>query len=200
MLPVFACAQRVTHVRSRDLLLGALVENDHLVARLAHALELRPSPLGEEPQILRDSRGHVRGPELGLVHGEGDHVRVDPLVLGNRRDHQQPLHVAERVRLGQVSQRVARLFLDPLRIGIRDADEHLVGLRGRTAQIFQVPVVEGLEAPVNHPATHSTKTPAPSSTRPILRMKSRRASNSASSAAPRSAGSETSRPPAVCGS
>ena len=37
------------------------------------------------------------------------------------------------------------------RIGIRDPDEHVVGARRCAAQVFQMSVVEGLEAPVNHP-------------------------------------------------
>ena len=45
-----------------------------------------------------------------------------------------------------------------------------------------------------------TATPDPSSTAPTRRMKSPRAANWACSVTPWSAGSETSRPPAVCGS
>src|ERR687887_2943032 len=99
-------------------------------------------------------------------------------------------------------QRVARLLPDPGRIRVRDPDEDGFGACSRAAQVLEMSVVEGLEAPVNHSQIHiySTVTPAPSSTRPMRRMKSLRAANSASSAGARSAGTDTKRPPAVCGS
>src|SRR5436309_15812649 len=97
-------------------------------------------------------------------------------------------------------QRIARLLLDTGRIRVRDPDEDGVRASGRAAQVLEMSVVEGLEAPVNHPQAHSTATPAPSSTRPMRRMNSLRELNSASNAGPRSAGTETSSPPAVCGS
>src|SRR5437763_7818984 len=143
-----------------------------------------------------------------------------------------------------MTQRIARLLLDPGRIGIRDADEDDVRACGGATKVLQMSVVERLEAPVNHAGghwslvlarnskwrsrsqrigqraetdarakpvrpeddiasdvvAHSTTTPTPSSTLPMRRMKSLRALNSASSVGPRSAGSETSKPPAVCGS
>src|SRR5918999_5396286 len=100
-----------------------------------------------------------------------------------------------------MAQRIARLRLDSTRVGVGDADEDLVGPLSRADEILEVSVVEGLEAPVDHPrAAQTTRTPDPSSTRPTRRRNSLRAMNSASSAGPFSAGSETSNPPAVCGS
>jgi len=78
-------------------------------------------------------------------------MRANPFVVGDGLDHQQPLDVREGVRLREMAERVALLLLDPRRIGIRDPDEDLVGLRRGPAQVLQVPVVEGLEAPVDHP-------------------------------------------------
>src|SRR5919201_7167223 len=98
-------------------------------------------------------------------------------------------------------QRIGSLGLDPLAIGVGDPDEDLLAPRRGALQVLDVAVVKGLEPPVDHAAgDHSTATPAPSSTRPTRRMKSLRDSNSACSAGARSAATETSRPPAVCGS
>jgi hypothetical protein len=55
-----------------------------------------------------------------------------------------------------MAERIARLLPDALRIGIRDPDEHVVRLRRRTAEIFEVSVVKGLEPPVDHAGAHST--------------------------------------------
>ena len=101
--------------------------------------------------------GHVGSPELRLVDRERDHVQPpgrDLSVGRGRLHHQQPLDVAERIRLGQVPQRVARLGLDPRRVGVRDPDEHLVRALGRAAQVLEVAVVKRLEPPVDHPAAH----------------------------------------------
>src|SRR3954471_3040039 len=50
--PLATRAESVAHVRSGNLLLGALVEDDDLVPGLAHALELRATPFGEQPEVL----------------------------------------------------------------------------------------------------------------------------------------------------
>src|SRR5207244_9604753 len=113
-------------------------------------------------------------------------------------DHQQPLRVRPRVRLGQVPQRVARLGLDASRIGIRDAHEDLVDARRCTAEIFQMAEMERLKAPVDHAtgdAAHSTTTPEPSSTAPTRRTNRPLSMNSASSTGAFPRGSETTRPP-----
>ena len=135
-----------------------------------------------------DVRRHVGVPELGLVDRERDHVQplgLEASVGRGRLHHQQPLDVAERIRLRQVPQRVGGLGLDPRRVGVRDPDEHLVRALGGAAQVLEVAVVERLEPPVDHPRgarAQPTTTPEPSSTRPTRRMKSFRDSNSASSA------------------
>ena len=56
-LPVAAVAERLADVGARDLLLGALVEHDHLVAGLAQPVELRPAPLREQADELRHPAG-----------------------------------------------------------------------------------------------------------------------------------------------
>src|SRR2546421_6083974 len=53
-----------------------------------------------------------------------------------------------------MTQRIARLLLDPGRIGIRDADEDHVRACGGATKVLQMSVVEGLEAPVNHAGGH----------------------------------------------
>src|SRR5262249_43659704 len=124
-----------------------------------------------------------------------------PLIPRDRLDHQQPFRVREWVRLRQVAQQIARLLAHAPRIGVRDADEHVVALCRCAAEGLEMAVVEGLEPSMDHAVRHYwTTTPAPSSTRPIRRMNKRFAENAASSAAPWSAGSDTRRPPAVCGS
>src|SRR5687767_6934120 len=99
-----------------------------------------------------------------------------------------------------MTERVARLLLHALWIGIRDPDEDFVGVRRCSAQVLQLCVFEGLDSSVDHPQVHPTMSPASSSTRPPRRIKSRRAPNPASSGGPRSCGTETSRAPAGCGS
>src|SRR4051812_10881186 len=99
-----------------------------------------------------------------------------------------------------MAQRVGRFGLHARRVGIRDPDPDLVGLRRRAFQVFEVAEMERLEAPVNHPPPHVTTTPAPSSTWPTRRRNRCFASNAASSAGALSLGKDTSRPPAVCGS
>jgi hypothetical protein len=83
-------------------------------------------------------------------------VCAKTFVFGNGFDHEETLHIGERIRLGQMAERIARLLLDALRIGIRDPDEHVVRLRRRPAEVFEVSVVKGLEAPVDHAGAHST--------------------------------------------
>src|SRR6266571_5472297 len=51
-LPVGAVAHRLAYLGPRDLLLGALVEDDDLVARLPQAIQLRAAPVREEADEL----------------------------------------------------------------------------------------------------------------------------------------------------
>ena len=86
-----------------------------------------------------------------------DCAGLEPELRGSGFHHQQPLGVGERIRLGQVAQRVAGLRLDALRIGVGDSDPDLVGALGRAAQVLEVTVVERLKPAVDHPtATHCT--------------------------------------------
>src|SRR3954453_16283237 len=54
LLPAMAVAQRLPHLGARDLLGRSLVQDDHLVAGLAQAFELRAAPVREEADELHD--------------------------------------------------------------------------------------------------------------------------------------------------
>ena len=59
-LSVAAVAERCANVRARDLLLGALVEHDHLVAPRAQPLDLRPAPPEKSRMYWVTPRGRTR--------------------------------------------------------------------------------------------------------------------------------------------